>query len=219
MFEEPSAYRLAFLQRPYAGAYAAAERHRILNGGIGERRGVQVAPEEFYGVELRSVWGKPFDSQPILIRLDCLHDHSATMCREAIHEENDREVSMPLQHPYEPRHLRTLDASFVQREEPADAPAVGLGEHSGDTRQGMPVERLAQDGGPSYRCPCRPDGRALRESGLVEETQPRFQAFRVFFTSGQRTRTHLIMAFSSRSMARRAGRWRLQPSERKTRQT
>ena len=219
MFEEPPAYRLPLLQRPYAGAYAAAEGHRILNRGIGERRGIQVAPEEFHGVELRSVWRKPFDSQPILIRLDCLHDHSATMCREAIHEENDREASVLLEHPYEPRHLRTLDASLVQREEPTDASSVGLGEHGGDAGQGMPVEGLAQDGGTSFRCPCRPYRGTLGESRFVQKAQPRFQAFRVFFTSGQRTRIHFMMAFSSRSMALRAGRWRLQPSERRTRQT
>ena len=178
-----------------------------------------MAPEEIHGVQFRSICGEPFDSQPFLVRFDCLHDHSAAMCREAIHEEDDREASVPLQHSYEPRHLGPLDTPFMQGEEPADAPAGGFGEHGGDAGQGVPVEGFAENGRPPFRRPGCPDGRTLGESGFVKKAQPRFQAFCVFFTSGQRTRTHLMMAFSSRSTARRAGRWRLQPSERRMRQT
>lgn len=168
-----------------------------------------MSPEEFHGIELRSIRGKPFDSEPILVGLDFLDDDFAAMGGETVHEKDEWRTPVFLQGPDEPSHLRSLDASLMQGEEPANASAVRLGEHAGDTRQGMPVERLAEDRRPAFRCPGRSDRRTLGKSRFVEEAQPRFQTLGVFFTSGQRSRTHLMMAFSSRSMALRAGRWRL----------
>jgi hypothetical protein len=60
---------------------------------------------------------------------------------------------------------------------------------------------------------------ALAQSAFVDEDDGAPLAERFFLSCGQRTRFQYRMAFSSRSSARPVGRWQLQPSRRRMRQT
>ena len=81
------------------------------------------------------------------------------------------------------------------------------------------VEVVAQDRGLALRCPGGPHRGEEAEPALVLEDDPSVPGPGVFFTLGQRSLTHCSMAASSRSRARRAGRCRLHPIWRSTRQT
>src|SRR6266567_4384632 len=65
---------------------------------------------------------------------------------------------------------------------------------------------MGQDGGLPARGPGAPDDGLLRDAAFVLEDEPGPLAAGVFFTAGQRRRTHCRIAASSRSRARRAGR-------------
>jgi hypothetical protein len=61
--------------------------------------------------------------------------------------------------------------------------------------------------------------RPLAQPTFVDEDDGAPLAERFFLSRGQRTRFQYRMASSSRSIARPVGRWQLQPSWRKMRQT
>ena len=139
--------------------------------------------------------------------------HQATAVGwQAIPEQNHWAAAVTLQGLQEACDLGTPNTSPMQPQQPAEPAAAGVSEHGGDAGQSLPIERLHQLGGLSTRGPGGPDWRALRKAALVQKTQPSLQLFRVFFIRGQRTRTQWAMAASLRSLARRAGCWRLQPS-------
>jgi hypothetical protein len=83
----------------------------------------------------------------------------------------------------------------------------------------LPVEGFDHARRPPARRPSGANGRARGEARFVHKAQPGLQFLRVFFTCGQRLCTQRRMSTSSRSRARRRGRWRLQPSCRSTRHT
>ena len=97
--------------------------------------------------------------------------------------------------------------------------AVGPKAHRGRHRQPLPVEVVGEDGGLTLRRPGGPHRGEEAEPALVLEDDPRPPGPGVFFTLGQRSLTHCSMASSLRSAARRAGRCRLHPICRSTRQT
>ena len=111
------------------------------------------------------------------------------------------------------------DATGMNGQEPTQTLAAGGRQDRADPGQPFPVERLVNHRGTPPRSPSGANRRALRKTGFVQEDQPSIQARSVFFTRGQRYRAHPAMAFSSRSLARRAGRCRLQPNWPRIRQT
>ena len=86
-------------------------------------------------------------------------------------------------------------------------------------RQQMPVEVILQHRRVSARGPGAHPMGALAQSAFVDEDDGAPRAERFFLSCGQRTRFQYRMAFSSRSSARPVGRWQLQPSRRRMRQT
>ena len=90
--------------------------------------------------------------------------------------------------------------------------AVGFVGQGAGHGQPLPAEAMAQQWGLAPRSPGGPHRRQEGEPRLVLEDDQRTPPPGVFFTFGHRSRTHRSMASSSRSTARRAGRWRVQPS-------
>ena len=78
---------------------------------------------------------------------------------------------------------------------------------------------VGQDGRLATGGPGAPDDRLLGDAAFVLEDEPGVLPRGVFFRAGQRRLFHSAMAVSSRSRARRAGRWSDQPNARSTRQT
>ena len=219
ILEKPSPYWGVVLDVSEPVADAAAQATEMVRGRVGERRGVQVGPERFDGIELGGIGGEPFDIQPATVPLECRAGEAAAVGGEAIPEEENRTPAMTPQGVEKAHQVGTVDTAAVEGQEPSETLGARGGEHGADSREALPIEGLAQAGGLSFGGPSRPNRRALREPALVQKRQPGLQPAGFFLIWGQRTRTQRAMAFSSRSRARRAGRWRLHPSPRRTRQT
>ena len=113
----------------------------------------------------------------------------------------------------EVHHLRGADGSLVKPEievPPSDA---------SEGRKHLPVEMILQPWGLSARGPRAHPMGPLAQPTFVDEDDGAPLAERFFLSRGQRTRFQYRMASSSRSIARPVGRWQLQPSWRKMRQT
>ena len=111
----------------------------------------------------------------------------------------------------ESNHMRHTDSSGMNGQEPAETFGFGGCENSADPGQAFPVEWFANHRGTPTRSPSGTNRRALRKSRFIQKDEPSVQAQGVFFTRGQRYRTQRAITSSSLSLARRAGRCRLQP--------
>ena len=120
---------------------------------------------------------------------------------------------MPLQVTEKLDDLKALDASGMNLK--VETPEG----QSANDREAFPVEGFLEDGSLSARRPgARPCG-AGAQSAFVDEDEGAPLLAGLFFKSGQTTRFQRAMAFSSRSTARRSGRWQLKPLAPSKRQT
>src|SRR6202790_4337046 len=121
---------------------------------------------------------------------------------------NDQQLIRQMAHQMfeELDYLRTLDGAG--KEPKVKVPP----RHPCHCRQSLPVEVVLQHRGVSPRRPGAAAMGPLAEPALVDENYDPALLFGLFFNSGQRFFCQRSMAFSSRSSARPAGRWRLQPS-------
>src|ERR1700676_193887 len=110
-------------------------------------------------------------------------------------------------------HLRTFDGAW---KEPKVKVPPRYPRHC---RQRFPVEVVLQHRSLSPRRPGAAAMGPFAEPALVDENYDPALLFGLFFNSGQRAFFQRWMAFSSRSRARPAGRWQLQPSRRRIFQT
>ena len=191
---------------------ALAESWQLFHRGVGQRGGVQMIPERLDRIQFWRVGGQPFDAQPFPVPGQRLRHQPTAVGGQAIPEQNHWAAAVASQRVQEAHHLGAPDTPAMQRQQPAAAVAAGLGEHRSDAGQRLPVEGFHQPWSLPAGRPGGPDRGPLGKPALVQKAQPGFQPLGVFFTCGQRTRTQRVMAGSSRSLARRAGRWRLQPS-------
>lgn len=110
-------------------------------------------------------------------------------------------------------HLRGADGLSVKpkiKVPPGDA---------GDGREHLPIEMILQHRGLSARRPSPYPMGSFAQPAFVDEDDGAPLAERFFLSRGQRTRFQYRIASSSRSSARPVGRWQLQPSWRRMRQT
>lgn len=191
---------------------ATAQTNKVVCGCVSQDGVVKVVPERFHRIEFGGVSRQPFNMQPRTIFQDELLDDSAPMSWKPVPQEDYLLVAMAEQRLKETGHLRRTDSTGMYSQKPTDSDSVGRGEHCSDSGKSFPVKGLANDGGLSTGSPCGTDGRALRKSGFIQKSQPGIQSQSVFFTRGQRSRIQRLIAFSSRSLARRIGRWRLHPN-------
>lgn len=97
-------------------------------------------------------------------------------------------------------------------------PSPGGDHEGGDHRDAFSgAGPLIQDGGLSDRRPGAAHVRGHEKAALIEKNEARLQPPGVFFTRGHSSRTHPLIAASSRSLARRSGFWGLNPREHRRR--
>ena len=135
------------------------------------------------------------------------------MDRRTIPEDEYFPGHMPLEVPKKLDHLKAFDAAGMDLE--IEAP-----EHqAANDRKAFPVEGFVQHRGmPTQRPGAGPSG-AGAQSAFVDEDDGAPLLAGLFFKAGQVVRFHWRIAFSSRSTARRSGRWQLKPLAPSNRQT
>ena len=110
-------------------------------------------------------------------------------------------------------HLLAFDAASM------DAKAEAPKSDAANDREAFPVEGLMQHGRlPAWRPGAHPVG-TRAQPRLVDEDDGALLPARFFLILGHSTRFQCAILGSSRSMARRSGRWQLNPSERSSRLT
>lgn len=120
---------------------------------------------------------------------------------------------MTMQRFEELHHLLAFDAACMDAK--AEAPQ---GDAANDGKA-FPVEGLMQHRRLSAWCPgAHPVGTGAQPR-LVNEDDSALLPTRFFLMLGHSTRFQCVILDSSRSMARRSGRWQLNPSERSSRLT
>jgi hypothetical protein len=204
-----------------AGAHRRAQSLDVRGAEIGQFARLEIAPEQFNGVEVWGVGRKAFDLQPRPLRAE-VGPHAPTFVgAQAIPDEHDPlPAEVPLQGAEEGDERRVGIGARAGLKVQAGAPPVPPKPEGGGDGQPLPV----RPGMVEHRrlAPRRPgashDG-VLRDPAFVLEDYPAPLAPRVFFTWGQRCRRQRRMAASSRSRAWRAGRCSDQCKPCRSRQT
>jgi hypothetical protein len=188
---------------------------------LAERLGAQVrqfmvlpvAPDVLNRVQFGGVARKVFQRDPPPLRGDVVAHDSAPVGRQAVPDNEQLPAEMALEMREELDDLRSLDGS-------GEEPEVEIPPRDpGDRREQVPVEVVLQDRRLSTRGPSPAAMGPLGQSALVDEDDRLPLGCSVFFNAGQRTRFQWRIAASSRSRARPVGRWQLQPSRLRSRQT
>ncbi len=135
------------------------------------------------------------------------------MHSQAIPHQQDFTRYLPLEMPKEVGQLRGFDGTRIEPEVEA-APS-----HARRRRKLLPPAGMAQDGSLSARSPGAHHLRTLAQPAFVEEDDDAPVPAGFFLMEGQRYCFQFRMACSSRSKARRAGFWQLQPIWRNKRLT
>ena len=198
-----------------------AQGREIRRAHVGQVPGLHVAPDLLHGIQVRRVGGQALDREPRALAAQVREHPAALVPAEAIPDEDDPPAAeMPLEHAQKGDEAGVGVTAGVGLKEEATAaavPAKGQG-----ARDGEPVPMapgVGQDGRLATGGPGAPDDRLLGDATFVLEDEPGVLPRGVFFRAGQRRRFHTAIAASSRSRARRAGRWSDQPNARSTRQT
>ena len=197
------------------------ERGEIRRAHVGEFARLDVAPDLFDRVQFRRRGRQALYGEPRSLASQIVAHATALVATQAVPNEDD---STATEMPFERVHERDEDAVRVSagmrlKEEPTAAavPAKGEGARDGEA---FPVPaRVRQDRRLAARGPRAADDGLLGDAAFVLEDEPRVLPPGVFFKTAQRRLFHCAMAASSRSRARRAGRWSDQPKARSTRQT
>lgn len=166
---------------------------------------VLTPPHVFDGIEFGRIGWQTLDLYASPGGGDVIFDQQAAVNGRAIPEDQDFSRNMPLEMVKEFDHLKTFDATGMDLKE--ESPQS----QSTDERKAFPVEGLLQNGRLSAQrpsaCPRRPGAQPAfvnKDNGLALPP-------RLFFNVGQTSRFQRAITLSSRSIARRSGRWQLKP--------
>src|SRR6266851_3988995 len=172
-----------------------------------------VAPEVLHRVEFRSVSGQALQFEPGLLAGDPVLDQAAAVSGQAVPDDQQPAREMGQEMSKKLDHLGTANGS---RKEPEVETPPG---YPGHRREQLPVEMILQHWGLSARRPRAAAVGSLAQSALVDEDDGLARPAGFFLSWGQRYFFQRWMASSSRSSARPAGRWQLQPNCPSRRQT
>lgn len=172
---------------------------------IGDLMRLEMPPHIFDGIEFGRIGGQPLDLNAPIGGGNEVFDQKAAMNGSAIPENQNFSGNMPLEVFQELNDLKTFDAAGMDLKQ---KPPQG---QSADDRKAFPVEGLLQNGRLSSPRPGACTGRTGAQPAFVNEDNGLAFPARLFFNAGQTSRCQRAIALSSRSMARRSGRWQLNP--------
>lgn len=192
----------------------------IVGAEVGELAALDVAPHELGWVQVRRVAGQALDREPRALSAQVRLHGTALMRRQAVPDQDDASpAELPLEVVQERDEGAVVVAARTRLEKETATPEVppeGHGDRHGEL---LPIEGVDQDRGFAAGRPGAADRRPLGDAALVLEDDPGPAAPSVFFTAGQRVVIQCRIAASFRSLARFAGRWSVQSSAPKRRQT
>lgn len=175
--------------------------------------GFEMSPHILHRIEFGRIGRQSFDDNPSSSGSHVVLDQTTAMNRCAIPDDQQFARHMPFEMTEKLDRLGALDAAGVDLE--IEAPES----QPPDDRKAFPIERLVQQRGLSaWRPGACPRG-AGAQSTFVDEDDGSPLLTGLFFKAGQTTRFQRRIAFSSRSTARRSGRWQLNPLSPSKRQT
>lgn len=173
----------------------------------------EMPPHILYRIEFRSIRWQPFDENAPSGGVNEAFDQHTAMNRRSIPQNHHFPWYVPLEVSEKLNDLGALDAAGVHlKVEPPQSQAT-------NDRKALPVEGFVEHWGLSTRRPGADPCRARAQSAFVYEHDDSPLLARLFFKAGHATRFQWRMAFSSRSTARRSGRWQLKPLAPSRRQT
>jgi len=190
-----------------------AELGEIAGTEVGQFVVFPVTPEVLHRVEFRRVTRQPLERQPAPLRADKFGYQARPMRRQSVPHHQQLPRQMTQQVAEEVHHLRGADGGGIEPEvkvPPGD---------SGRGRQHLPVEVILQHRSLPARRPGPHPMRPFAQSAFVDEDDGAPLAERFFLICGQRYFCHCRIACSSRSSAFPVGRWQVQLSLRRMRQT
>ena len=172
---------------------------------IGDFMRLEMPPHIFNRIEFGRIGGQPFELNPSLGIGDEVFDQKAAMNGCAIPKDQDLSGNMPLEIFKKIDYLQTFDAAGMdlKKESPQGQAA--------NQRKAFPVEGLLQNGRLSAQRPGARPRRPGAQPAFVNKDNGLALPVRLFFNAGQTCCFQRAIALSSRSMARRSGRWQLNP--------
>jgi len=204
-----------------AGAERSAQGCEIRSTDVRELARFNIAPDLFDRIQVRRVGRQAFDGEPSALARDVRRHPTALVRPQAVPDEDDPLTSeVPFEIVQERDEPDVGIGVRLALEEEARAAAIPAKGQGASHREPFPVRaRMNQDRRLPARGPGAPDNRVLGDAAFVLEDEPATSLSGVFFSCVQRRVFHSAIAASSRSRARRAGRWRDQPNPRSTRHT
>ena len=173
----------------------------------------EMPPHILHRIEFGRVRRQPFNYDASLGGRHIVFNQHATMNGCAIPEDQHFPAHMPFEMLEKLDDLEAFDAAGVNLEiKPPERQAA-------DDRKAFPVEGLVQHRGLSARRPSACPRWSSAQSAFVDKDDGASLLPGLFFNAGHSVRDQRRIALSSRSTARRSGRWQLKPLAPSKRQT
>ena|SRR5688572_14763683 len=172
-----------------------------------------VTPKILHRVELRGISRKKLNLQSAALSKDEIVDQAAAMTSEPVPDDQHLASDVAQQVFQELHHLGATNRTGKQ------AKIKFSPGHSRHGRQMLPVKMILQNRRLSFGRPSPTTVRPLAQSTLVDKHYRALLPVGFFLSLGQRFFFHRSIFSSSRSNARLAGLWQLQPSSCKIRHT
>lgn len=202
------------------GPQLALDLAEIIRAEVSQFRALHVAPHELGRVELGRVARQAFDHEPRSLGMQVGLHGPTLVRRQPVPEQDDAApTKLALQVGEELDEGEVVVAAGLRLEAQPAALEIPAERHGDGDGELLPVEGVNQGRGFAAGRPGAADRRALGDAAFVFEDDPGAPPPSVFFTTGQRVVFHSSMAASFRSLARVAGRCRVQSSAPKRRQT
>ena len=180
---------------------------------VGNLMSLEMPPHILHRIEFGRVSRQPFNHDAPLGGRHIVFDQHAAVNRCAIPDEQHFSANVSLEVLEKLDDLEAFDAAGVNLEiksPEGQAP---------DDRKAFPVERLVQHRSLAPRRPSSCPRWASAQSAFVDKDDGAPLLAGLFFNAGHSVRCQRRMALSSRSTARRSGRWQLKPLAPSNRQT
>jgi hypothetical protein len=172
-----------------------------------------VPPQILHGIKFWGIGGKKLQFQSTSGSNNKFTDHPTPMASQPVPYDQDLTPDMTQQVFQELHHLRTADRTGKQTKIKVSP------RYPRYCRQMLPIEMVLKNGGLSFGRPRPTTVRPLTQPTLVDKDYRSLLFLGFFLSLGQRFFFQPSIFSSSRSNARLAGLWQLQPSSCKIRHT